>query len=196
MTYIGRLSASVTISFLLFLLGVWALSAPPATAQDESLTGWFSFIVADYPTESGLTSEITYVLTEDSGERHELLIDIDLMQPLGGPMTLNRKRVTVEGEWEEVGPDATEKFRVYSIELAPSPSTALPGEPAPDVFPAEPPPPRSALPAVGGASRVRGSRAWVTILCRFADATDVTPYPVSFYERMMGASPGLEQFSC
>ena len=192
----GRLSASVKISLILFLLGVWAVSAPPVTAQDETLTGWFSMTIADYPTESGLASEITYALTEDSGERYELLIDIELMQPLGGPMALNRKRVTVEGEWEEVGPDETEKFWVYSIELAPSPSTASPDRAfAPDVFPDEPPPPRSALPAAATNSRVRGSQAWVTILCRFADATDVTPYPVSFYEGMMSSSyPGLGHY--
>ncbi len=179
---------------ILFLLG--ALSAQPATAQPQTLTGWFSFIAADYPTESGHASEITYTLTEDSGERYELLIDIELMQPLGGPMALNRKRVTVMGEWEEVGPGTTENFWVYSIDLTPSPSASPPGGRLyPDVFPDEVPPPRPALPAVGAASRVRGSQAWVTILCRFADATDVTHYPVSFYERMMGASyPGLEHY--
>ena len=185
----GSLSASIKLSLILFLLGVWAVPAPPVTAQDETLTGWFSFTVADYPTESGLASEITYTLTEDSGERHELLIDIELMQPLGGPMALNRKRVTVGGEWEEVGPDETEKFWVYSIDLAPSPSTVSPeGIFAPDLFPDEPPPPRSALPAAAANSQVRGSQAWVTILCRFADATDVTPYPVSHFEKLMGSA--------
>ena len=192
----GSRSVSVKIRLILFLLGTWAVPAPPAAAQDETLTGWFSFTVADYPTESGLASEITYALTEDLGERYELLIDIELMQPLGGPMALNRKRVTVMGEWEEVGPDETEKFWVYSIELAPSPSTASPDRAfAPDLFPDEPPPPRSALPAAATNSRVRGSQAWVTILCRFADATDVTPYPVSFYEGMMSSSyPGLGHY--
>ena len=184
------------LAILLFLLGFWAVSTPPVTAQDETLTGWFSFTVADYPPESGLAPEITYTLTEDSGERHELLIDIELMQPLGGPVALNRKRVTVEGEWEEVGPDETEKFWVYSIDLAPSPSTASPGGTfAPDLFPDEPPPPRSALPAAETDSQVRGSQAWVTILCRFTDATDVTPYPVSHYEQLMGSSyPGLDHY--
>ena len=175
---------------------LWAVSAPPATAQDETLTGWFTFIVADYPPESGLASEITYTLTEDSGERHELLVDTELMQPLGGPVALNRKRVTVVGEWEEVGPDATEKFRVSSIELAPSPSTASPGGTfAPDVFPDDPPPPRAALPDAEADCRRCGPQVWVTILCRFADATDVTPYPVSYYEQLMGSSyPGLDHY--
>ena len=280
----GSRSVSVKIRLILFLLGVWAVCAPPATAQDETLTGWFSFIVADYPTESGLASEIAYTLTEDSGERHELLIDIELMQPLGGPVALNRKRVTVEGEWEEVGPDVTEKFRVYSIELAVSPSTASPGRtfasnlqqertavlPNANTVELEPLACslEDALVSKGGgrkttivfdnqtskhryvywldfdgqrASRGRlrpgdrlhqitysghvfvvtdedghclslyeviaapgkvtlccrelRSQAWVTILCRFGDATDVTPNPVSFYEGMMGAAyPGLEHY--
>ena len=104
---------------VLFLLGAWALFAPPAAAQPHTLTGWFTFIVADSPSEAGFTSEITYILTEDSGERHELLIDVELMRPLGGPVALNRKRVTVEGEWERSGSAASEKFRVSSIHLAP-----------------------------------------------------------------------------
>ena len=192
----GRLSTNVKISLILFLLGVCAVPAPLATAQSQTLTGWFTFIVADYQTESGLTSEMTYFLTEDSGERHELLIDVELMRPLGGPVTLSRKRVTVMGEWEEVGPDATEKFRVYSIELAPSPSTALPGRTvAPNLLPDEPPQPRAMLQAAQTDSHVRGSQAWVTILCRFADLTDITPYPVSHYEKLMGSSyPGLDHY--
>ena len=32
-------------------------------------------MVVDYPPESGQAAEIVYTLTEDSGERHELLID-------------------------------------------------------------------------------------------------------------------------
>jgi len=180
------------LTLVFSLLMLWAVPAPPAASQDQSLTGWFSFIVADYPSESGLASEITYTLTEDSGIRHELLIDIELMQPLGGPVALNRKRVTVTGEWEH---DQV-RFRVRSIELTPSPSTALPGRPlASDLPPDGPPPPRSDLPAATTSSSVRGSQAWVTILCRFADATDVTPYPVSHYEKLMGASyPGLEHY--
>ena len=114
------------------------------------------------------------------------------MQPLGGPVTLNRKRVTVEGEWEQ---DPV-RFRVHSIELPASPSTALPGRPfAAEVAPDEPPPPRSVLPSAGRETQVRGSQAWVTILCRFGDATNVTPHPVSYYENLMGASePGLAHY--
>ena len=180
------LPARVTICLVLLLLGV-----SPAAAQHQALTGWFSLTVADYPPESGRAAETSYALTEDSGARHELLIDTALMQPLGGPVTLNRKRVTVVGEWEH---DPL-RFRARSIELAPLPSTASQRRTfAADLFPAEPTPPRSALLAARTDS-VRGSQAWVTILCRFGDATDVTPYPVEHYERMMGAAhPGLEHY--
>ena len=179
------LSANLKIIIVLFLLGVWAVPAPLATAQGDTLTGWFTFIVADYPSKDGLVSETTYVLTEDSGARHELLIDIDLMRPLGGPVALNRKRVTVEGEWEQSGA-ATEKFRVSSIELAESLDAPAALEASPDGA--------STLHTTSQAA-VTGSQAWVTILCRFGDATDVTPHPVSHYERMLGASyPGLEHY--
>ena len=177
------------ISLILFLLGVWSVYSPPATAQDETLTGWFSFIVADYPSESSRDSEITYGLTDDLGQYHELLIDIELMQPLGGPIALNRKRVTVMGEWEQVGPDAIAQFWVHSIDLAVSPSAALQERTfAADLPPDEPSLPGPTLQASETDSYVQGSQAWVTILCRFGDSTDVTPYPVSYYEGLMGAS--------
>ncbi len=185
----NRRRAIFKLSLVLFLLGVWVVSAPPAAAQDETLTGWFTFMVADYPTDTGLTAETTYFLTEDSGERHALLIDVALMQPLGGPVALNRKRVTVMGAWEAGGPAAPEQFRVHAIEWAPSPSPALQWEPfAADALPAQPAPLRFARQAAESDAQVRGSQAWVTILCRFGDATDVTPHPVSFYENWMGSS--------
>ena len=183
-------------ALVFFLLGVWAIRTPLVMAQAATLTGWFSFTVADYPSESGLAAEIIYTLTEDSGTRHELLIDIELMQPLGGPVTLNRKRVTVEGEWEQ---DPV-RFRVRSIELAASPSTAAPGRPfASDVSPDEHSTLQqemaAVLPNTNVAELEPRSQAWVTILCRFGDATNVTPHPVSYYENLMGASePGLAHY--
>ena len=86
---------------VLFLLGAWALSAQPAAAQPQTLVGWFTVTVADELTESGLVSETTYALTEDSGERHELSLDAALLKPLGGPVAVNRRRVAVTGEWEQ-----------------------------------------------------------------------------------------------
>ena len=177
---------NLKIRLVFSLLGALAVFTPPVHAQHQTLTGWFTFIVADYPSASGLVSETTYFLTEDSGERYELLIDADLMRPLGGPVALNRKRVTVEGEREAVGPTAIQQFRVDFIEFATSPR-----EPASlDASPREPAELASSFQAA-----VTGSLRWVTILCRFGDSTDVTPHPVSWYEGMMGSAyPGLEHY--
>ena len=265
---------------ILFLLAAWALFAQPAAAQPQPLTGWFTFIVADSPSDTGFISETTYILTEDSGARHELLIAIDLMQPLGGPVALNRQRVTVAGEWEPSGSDAPARFRVSSIELAVSlDETSLfshqrltavlsntdtveleplacsvedtlvsegGGQHTSIVFDNQTSEPRyvywsdfagqrvfhatlrpgesytqetyaghvwvvtdeesrclSAYEAVAAPGKVTlccrellsGSQAWVTILCRFADARHVTPQPVSFYEKLMGSSyPSLGHY--
>ena len=177
---------NLKICLVFSLLGALAVFAPPVHAQQQALTGWFTFIVADYPSASGLVSETTYFLTEDSGERHELLIDADLMRPLGGPVALNRKRVAVEGEWEAVGSTSIQQFRVDFIEFATSPQ-----EPASlDASPQE-----TAELASSFQAAVTGSLRWVTILCRFGDSTDVTPHPVSWYEGMMGSAyPGLEHY--
>ena len=167
---------SLKTSLVLSLLGAWAVFAPPVHAQQQTLTGWFSMTTADYPPESGLAPEMTYVLTEDSGERQELLLDIALMRPLGGPVALNRKRVTVVGQYVETLSDAPAQFRVSSIQFAASPDGT------------------SALQTTSQAV-VTGSQAWVTILCRFADSTDVTPYPVSHFEQLTGSSyPGLDHY--
>ena len=176
---------SVKSRVVLFLigLGVSALSAQPTAAQQQTLTGWFTITVADYLTESGLVSETTYALTEDSGERHELLIAIDLMRPLGGPVAVNRKRVTVVGEWEQGSSDAPARFRTSAIQLEPLGSESAPLEGA-----------YRALQATSQTA-VTGSQPWVTILCRFADARNVTPHPASYYERLMESSyPGLDHY--
>ena len=177
---------NLKIRLVFSLLGALAVFTPPVHAQHQTLTGWFTFIVADYPSASGLVSETTYFLTEDSGERYELLIDGDLMRPLGGPVALNRKRVTVEGEREAVEPTAIQQFRVDFIKLATSPQ-----EPASlDASPEE-----TAELASSFQAAVTGSLRWVTILCRFGDSTDVTPHPVSFYETITGASyPALGHY--
>ena len=145
--------ASPAIGLILFLLGVWAVRA-----------SWFSMTVTDYPPESGLVSETTSELTEDSDARHEPLLDVELV----------------------------EQLRVQPIELAASPLSASQSR---TFAAALSPVSRLPLLAAEADSHVYGSQAWVTILCRFADAADVTPPPVSYYEDMMGAShPGLDHY--
>ena len=168
----GSRLAVLQRALVLSLLG--GIFAQPATAQDQTLNGWFSITVADDPSDSGRAAEITYRLTDDNGRHAELLLDVAQMKPLGGPVAVNRKRVTVVGQYAEPVPDATAPFRVRSIALAPA-----------ETFKVR---------ALSKTTAI-GPQAWVTILCRFADATGITPYPVSFYERMMGSSyPGLGHY--
>ena len=267
---------NLKLSLVFSLLGALAVFAPPVHAQQQALTGWFTFIVADYPSASGLVSETTYFLTEDSGERYELLIDAELMRPLGGPVALNRKRVAVEGEREAVGSTAIEQFRVDFIELAVSldgplhlqqnlaaaltntdavelealdcsleDSLVSSGAQDTTIFfdnqtneirdiywvdftgqrewygtlrPGERYTQQTyaghvwmiqdrdghclslyeAITAPGKVTlccKEPRSQAWVTILCRFGDATHITPHPVSHYEKLMGrAYPGLGHY--
>ena len=175
--------SALKLSLVLSLLGAVVFLASPAHAQSQTLTGWFSMTITDYLPESGRAPKISYGLTDDQGQYHELLLDPALMKPLGGPVALNRKRVTVVGEWESVGPDASAQFWVHSIRLASSAGKKTT--------------PEGAYQALQAPSQeaVTGSQAWVTILCRFGDATDVTPHPVSYYEGFLGASePGLEHY--
>jgi hypothetical protein len=39
-----------------------------------------------------------YVLIDDQGQWHALLLDEMLVRPFGGPLALNRKRVRIVGE--------------------------------------------------------------------------------------------------
>ena len=101
---------------------------------------------------------------------------------------MNRQRVTVVGAWEQMIPHAEARFRVHSIRFAASPDEPFSFD--------------SSLQTDGtsalSSSRfapASGSLRWVMILCRFADAPDVTPHPVSWYEELMGSShPALGHY--
>ena len=99
---------------LIFLL-LWAgaVLAPCAHAQQQTLTGWFT------------SSATASLLTEDSGEQHELLLDVEFMRALDGlDDVLTRKQVTVVGEWEPDGATTIGQFRVHAIVSTASPDAS------------------------------------------------------------------------
>jgi hypothetical protein len=53
-----------------------------------AISGWFSIIWND---------EAHYFVTDDTGNTIEVLLDEDLMEPLGGPLALDRTRVQIKG---------------------------------------------------------------------------------------------------
>jgi hypothetical protein len=66
---------------------------PPEDSQitvpdRTTVSGWFSIIWND---------EAHYFITDDAGNTIEVLLEEDLMKPLGGPLALDRTRVTIEG---------------------------------------------------------------------------------------------------
>lgn len=80
-------------------------SPTPAPGQLRSLSGWFTIVWNDQPH---------YSITDDQGEIIQLQLDEELMRPLGGPLALDRRRVTIIGELLSVTPKI---LQVRSIEL-------------------------------------------------------------------------------
>ena len=106
---------SVRRSLVLIFLLLWAgaVLAPCAHAQQQTLTGWFT------------SSATASLLTEDSGEQHELLLDVEFMRALDGlDDVLTRKQVTVVGEWEPDGATTIGQFRVHAIVSTASPDAS------------------------------------------------------------------------
>lgn len=101
----GLLLAAVLV------ITLWLTACQPT--QRVSLSGWFHVIWYDGPPGSG-TGGVTYWLDDDQGESHRLLIDEKLLQPLGGAVAVNGRRVKVTAE---VVPTPLGALRVLAIEL-------------------------------------------------------------------------------
>jgi len=56
-----------------------------------------------------------YSITTDQGQHFDLVIDVELMKPLGGPLEVDRNLVTVTGEIVNESPLT---IQVLSIQLA------------------------------------------------------------------------------
>ena len=149
-------------------------AAEAQTAPDETLSGVFSVLWGDPRPGSGEEAEIRFMLTDDRGEETELL-DQSVARPAGGPLALNGEQVTVEGT--SVSADQPlERVRVQEIELARDEATS-----------------RAA--AAEPASAISGAQPWVTIGCRFADSTGVTPETQSWFQTLMGnTNPGMDNY--
>src|SRR5262245_46851686 len=161
----------------LTLLGIggvlWFLPPYSAQAQDISLSGWLHVIWADAPEGSSGEPGPRYVLIDDLDQWTEIELDENHIGLLGGPLAFNRQRVMVAGTWEEglprgqKGPLAlSPRLRVDDIQLEPRADAPL-----------------AALQATPFA--VTGSQPWVTILCRFGDAVNVTPRPQEYFANLL-----------
>jgi hypothetical protein len=139
----------------------------PAGAP-STLSGILTVISGDPRPGSGLAHRHVSSVTTAGGRTHALVMSDRLAETAGGIHNLNGKRVTVRGiERESVGGRPT-TIDAESIEVTGP----------------------SALPEA-----LTGSQKFVNILCRYADATTVTPKSVAYMEGLVGdAYPGVGHF--
>jgi hypothetical protein len=149
-----------------------------APSQDLTLSGELLAIYGDPGAGSKLKHTVTYLLFDDQGQTTELEIDDKAAQPAGGPQALVKKRVQIEGEAagpkkvkvKQIKPDKTKKDKLAAVASAAAVEST-------------------------SAAAISGPQPWITILCRFGDATGVTPQPLSYFQGLMsGTAPGLNHY--
>lgn len=157
---------------------IGSLAPAPLGAQGTAPTsGWFHVIWRDAESGSLARSEY-YVLIDDEGMWWDLELDPGLVRQQGGVLALDRTRVTVAARRipATLG-ERVPRLRVRSLR--------------PDVARRD----ARAMYAGDAAPAVNGSRPYVTILCRFADAPTVTPATVERMQQVMGSAyPGMDHY--
>lgn len=164
---------TVLITFALLLFGA------SRGGTQSTLQGSFHLAWGD-PRDRALPSRLLYMLTDDQGVTHYLDIDSRRLGGFEFLRKMNGSRVSIQGV--EIRPSrapragSTPELRVDAI---------APLEPAMRGF-------RS---SVAGALQT-GSKPYITILCRFADAINVTPHDRSYYANWLTAPgyPNLDDY--
>jgi M6 family metalloprotease-like protein len=147
-------------------LALGAFSAIPAQVKDETRTGWFHVVWQTRGVENALV-EVHYLLVDAGGRSTRLALS---EADRGGALLLNGRAVTVTGDLTTATADGP-ALRVRSLRAE-----------------------QGARFSVAGAPQ-SGAKAYVTILCRFADQAGSDPHPKSTYEQWMGTSyPGLDHY--
>jgi M6 family metalloprotease-like protein len=158
------------VLLLALALAAWCA---PAAAQDTSI-GWVHLLWGDPPTAEALP-EVLLLFTDDAGTTYRLQVDDAVLGAAGGPLALDRQRARVEGVHIAAAGGAEPVLRATAIRPLAADGPAASG------------------PAASGQS---GAKPYVTILCRWADSTDVTPYPATWYADMLtgGSAPGMDHY--
>jgi len=180
----AALLASTTAVLILVLAGVLfaaELEAPgnPAAPRATTLTGTLHTMYGDLPAGGGHMH--MHVLVDDKGRATKLDVPESVIAAAGGRAAINHRRVTVRGQALSALPSVGAGAPPVKVESLAVNSTAA-GLPEAN--------------ALGAQPFVSGSQKWVTILCRFADSSGVTPYPKTWFETLMlgGAAPGLDHY--
>ena len=79
------------------------ITPPPQPPTLVTITGWFTTV---------WNGGEHYFITDDQGITTRLLLDEEITTPLGGPLALDRKKVTVSGEIVSDPPGALQVLSV------------------------------------------------------------------------------------
>ena len=148
------------------------LSVRAQQAGTVSLSGWLTILRGD--SQDGGTREILMLATED-GESIPLLLDEAVAKsagPAGGVLALDRKRITVSGDW--------------SGALSPQGGAGQAAFLATSIAPVDKA--EAALPAV------TGTQKWISIMCKF-QGVSTEPKTLSYFQNMYAnAYPGMDHY--
>ena len=150
---------------------------PAARARQDgrvSLSGWFTLKWGD--SQNGSTEQIHTLATED-GRLIPLSLDEGTAARAGGVLALDRKFITVSGDWSG-SPSlqgGTETFQVTSI---------TPGREPQAVQTAD----------VASVAGVTGTQQYLSIMCKFQDNA-AEPNDLAYFQNMYAsAKPGLDHY--
>ena len=166
----GKSGLILAVLIAICAVAAWTGTSRAAGSQDVFIkAGWFHVLWGDGPAGADAQTTLKYFLVDDQGEWIELKLDSKFGEVPGSPLAFNRKRVQVVGEQPDTsaGPILVRNVTVEEPLAGEAPATEA----------------------------LTGTKRWVTILCRFADSTSITPAPASYFSGLMaGTNPGMDHY--
>jgi M6 family metalloprotease-like protein len=133
------------------------------------------FFGDNFSTQKPTKTQYNY-LVSDSGERINISVNPELTSEYGGLAKLNGQRVEVSFMQPSISLQDTEKNPIPVQSIKPAASKTNLAKLQDTYYPV-------------------GVQKFVTVLCRFADSTGVTPHQPDFYRGMLGSTaPGLDNY--
>lgn len=212
---------SWSIGLAATLVPVLLLSLTPHTASSQpidpptnptTLSGWFHAIWGDRPPADVLRSEhpelpelyatdisdtlpghITrYGLINSTGQWTELDIPPDVQRTIPGIHAIDRQRIVLTGQWQPASQPAALNSTESTIHAPTFTTHTLQLDPLSSVAPDS----RDTLTAFDALAAAPTSKRWVTVLCRFGDSTNITPFEKPWFETLMlgTTAPGMNHY--
>lgn len=184
-----RIARAWVVAIVTALMMTWTMAPEPAAAQSVAVSGSFHVMWGDPHPDSHLDPVEAFAVIDDQGQWTSVAVDEALTKPFGGALAFDRKRVNIVGDLMRQPLAASPAQPIQAIQAGSiqfeRPMGAAAGSTELTTGAAI-----SAAPLA-----VAGPQPWVTILCRFADASGVTPHGAGWFTTLMGASsPGMDYY--